>query len=47
MILNGPRNFLDNFLDGQVVWINLSSMNTKSSTWIFGAGDHLASAGPW
>ena len=30
MILNRPKNFSDSFLDGQVVRINLASMNTKS-----------------
>jgi len=46
MILNGSRNFSDSFLDGQVVWINLASTNTKSPTWIFGARDCLESIRP-
>ena len=39
------QNFFDSFLDGLVVWMNFTSTNTRSPTWIFGARECLASVG--
>ena len=46
-MLKGPKNLLESLWDGQVVWKNFALTRACSLTVNSGAGDLLASVGPW
>ena len=46
-IPKGPKNFSESLCEGQVVWKNLALTKACCPTVKSGAGDRLASVGPW